>query len=46
MKRLFDVGAFGIYLGVRIGRNGKLEYSLRRREEIELENDRCSSYLP
>ena len=39
MRRLHEVGAFGIYVGIAICSNGAFEYRIQRREEISLEDN-------
>lgn len=40
MKRLHDVGAFGLYAGIMIGEGGCFRYDLQSREEIVCEDSR------
>ncbi len=45
MRRLHEVGAFGIYVGIRIDKTGGFACRVSRREEISLENIGDSSSL-
>ena len=46
MRTLHECGAFGIYVGIRIGKGGGFEYTLRRRAEIDAEDNGNSLRLP
>ena len=46
MRRLHEVGAFGIYVGIRIDAGGGFACRVSRREEISLENTWDSVSLP
>ena len=45
MRFLHDVGAFSLYIGIRISANGGFEYRIQRAEEIEVENIRNSDIV-
>jgi stage III sporulation protein AA len=46
MKKLFDVRAFGLYVGVFMGADKNFRYRIQSAREVELENSGSDAYLP
>ena len=45
MRLLHDVGAFSLYIGIRINESGGFEYRIQKAEEIEIESVRDSGIV-